>query len=150
MNNFFISLNWFLSIQMKNNTLNQKKDDFTSKRLDWSVIKPELKNKFGKDIYESWIKKIEFVNELHDYILISVSTRFIRDWITSRYLDQILQIVKSHNKNINRIEFIIRNSETENENNSIKKGTAINENVSFIKDTFALLSKGCPCLLFCD
>ena len=141
MNNFFISLNWFLSIQMKNNNLNQKTDSFTSKKLDWSIIKPELKNKFGKDIYESWIKKIEFVNELHDYILISVSTRFIRDWITSRYLDQILQIVRLHNRNINRIEFIIRNSETENENNSIKKDSTINENVSFIKDTYLQYSR---------
>ena len=32
--------------------------------------------------------------------MLSVSTRFIRVWITSRYLDQILQIVKLHKKNI--------------------------------------------------
>ena len=75
-----------------------------------------MKNKFGQEIYESWIRKIEFVNEFHDYILISVSTRFIRDWITSRYLDQILQLVKSKKKNINRIEFIIRNLEPEDLN----------------------------------
>ena len=114
---------------MKNNILNQKTDNFSSEKLDWLIIQPELKNKFGQDIYESWIRKIEFINEYSDYILISVSTRFIRDWITSRYLDQILQIVRSHNRNINRIEFIIRNSETGNENNSIKKDSTINENV---------------------
>ena len=46
------------------------------------------------DIYESWLKKIDFVEEFNNYILLSVPTRFIRDWITSRYLDQILQTVK--------------------------------------------------------
>ena len=121
---------------MKNNNLNQKTDNFTSKKLDWSVIQPEMKNKFGKDIYESWIKKIEFVNEFHDYILISVSTRFIRDWITSRYLDQILQLVKLYKKNINRIEFIIKNTESEEENILAKQHSITNENVSFIKDSY--------------
>ena len=121
---------------MENNNLNQKTDNFTSIKLDWSVIQPEMKNKFGKDIYESWIKKIEFVNEFHDYILISVSTRFIRDWITSRYLDQILQLVKLHKRNINRIEFIIKNTESEEENFLAKKHSITNENVSFIKDSY--------------
>ena len=121
---------------MENNNLNQKTDNFTSIKLDWSVIQPEMKNKFGKDIYESWIKKIEFVNEFHDYILISVSTRFIRDWITSRYLDQILQLVKLHKRNINRIEFIIKNTESEEENILAKQHSITNENVSFIKDSY--------------
>ena len=85
---------------MKNNILNQKTDDFLSRKLDWSFIQQEMKSKFGQGIYESWIKKIEFVNEFNDYVLISVSTRFIRDWITSRYLDQILQIIKSYKKNV--------------------------------------------------
>ena len=107
MHNLFFSLNWFLSTKMNNNILNQETKICSERKLDWSVIQSEMKNKFGKDIFESWIKKIEFVNEFNDYVLISVSTRFIRDWITSRYLDQILQIIKSYKKNINRIEFTI-------------------------------------------
>ena len=121
---------------MQKNILKQKTDNFSLKKLDWPFIQQEMKNKFGQEIYESWIRKIEFVNEFHDYILISVSTRFIRDWITSRYLDQILQLVKSKKKNINRIEFIIRNSEPEEENNIKKYDSRANENVSFIKDSY--------------
>ena len=121
---------------MKNNILNQKTDNFTSEKIDWINIQKEMQTKFGKDIYESLIKKIEFVNQFHDYILISVSTRFIRDWITSRYLDQILQIVKSHKKNINRIEFVIRDIDTVEKEINKKKDYEKNENVSFIKDTY--------------
>ena len=73
--------------------LNEKIDNFSSNKLDWSIIQTEMKNKLGIDIYESWLRKIEFVEELKNYVLLSVSTRFIRDWITSRYLDQILQII---------------------------------------------------------
>lgn len=126
---------------MKNNILNQKTDDFLSRKLDWSFIQQEMKSKFGQGIYESWIKKIEFINEFRDYILISVSTRFIRDWITSRYLDQILQLVKSNKKNIHRIEFIIRNSEPEEENTIKKYDSKTNENISFIKDSYLQYSR---------
>ena len=121
---------------MQKNILKQKTDNFSLKKLDWPFIQQEMQNKFGQEIYESWIRKIEFVNEFHDYILISVSTRFIRDWITSRYLDQILQLVKSKKKNINRIEFIIRNLEPEEENDIKKYDSRANENVSFIKDSY--------------
>ncbi len=136
MHNFLFSLNWFLSIQMQKNILKQKTDNFSLKKLDWPFIQQEMKNKFGLEIYESWIRKIEFVNEFHDYILISVSTRFIRDWITSRYLDQILQLVKTKKKNINRIEFVIRNLEPKEENDIKKYDSRANENVSFIKDSY--------------
>ena len=80
-------------------------------------------------------KKINFVEEFKNYILLSVSTRFIRDWITTRYLDEILRIIKEFNKNINRIELKI--NETNIENVQInKKFVNKNENISFIKDSF--------------
>ena len=123
---------------MKNNILNKETDNFASKKIFWPNIQTEMKNQFGKDIYESWIRKIEFVNEFNDYILISVSTRFIRDWITSRYLDQILKIVKSFKKNINRIEFIVRDIELDNKDISQKQisSNIDNEKISFIKDSY--------------
>ena len=124
---------------MKNNILYQKTENFSEKKLDWIIIQSVMKSKFGKGIYESWIKKIEFINEFNDYILISVSTRFIRDWITSRYLDQILQIVKLYKKNANRIEFIIKELEDNKiaqSHNEQEQSSETNANVSFIKDSY--------------
>ena len=77
-----------------------------------------MKEKFGKDIYDSWLRKISFEEEFNNYILLSVTTRFIRDWITSRYLDQILGIVKSYKSEISRIELSVNE---EQNNNEIKK-----------------------------
>ena len=89
------------------NTLTKKSANLSLKKIDWKKIQLDMKEKLGNDIYESWLKKIDFIDEFNNYILISVSTRFIRDWITSRYLDQILQIIKTHKKEIDRIEFTI-------------------------------------------
>jgi chromosomal replication initiator protein len=121
---------------MSNNNSTQKNINNSSVDcFDWNIIQKEMKNKLGSDIYESWLKKIDFVEEMNNYILLSVSTRFIRDWITSRYLDQILRIVKVYKKNLTRIEFKIT------EKKSIKnleenKTFESNKNVSFIKDTY--------------
>ncbi len=123
---------------MKKNLI-KNTENFVSKKIDWNKIQSEMKTKFGNDIFESWLKKIDFVEEFSNYILISVSTRFIRDWITSRYIDQILQIVKSFNRNISRIEFSI-NAKKENISKSVSNKTYDNftniENVSFIKDSY--------------
>ncbi len=122
---------------MKNNLQNKKS---LEKKIDWKNIKNEMREKFGNEIFESWIKKIELVEEFHNYILFSVSTRFIRDWIVSRYLDQILQTIKEYKKDLVRIEFTIKN----NKDNEIKESNVSsqnsietnNDNVSFIKDSY--------------
>ena len=120
---------------MKNN-LNQHLTNNSLNKINWEKIQKEMLATFGNDIYESWLKKIEFVEEQNNYILISVTTRFIRDWITSRYLDQILQIIKNFNKDISRIEFVLKekkeHEETQNVLNNINENL---ENVSFIKDS---------------
>ena len=125
---------------MKNNL--QNTSGIEEKKIDWKTIQNVMKDKFGGDIFDSWLKKIELIDEYKNYILISVSTRFIRDWITSRYLDQILQIVKSYKKEIIRIEFLVddkknsNNIEISNTVSNSKSEADIGYNVSFIKDSY--------------
>ena len=109
---------------MKNNLTNIKSDNIN--KIDWKLLQNEMKNKFGSEIYDSWLKKIDLVDEFKNYVLLSVSTRFIRDWITSRYLDQILQIIKLYKKDISRIEFVI------DENIMIKNNNEIKQDLSLI------------------
>ena len=79
---------------MNNTFINKNLENPKLQAFDWSVIQSEMKSKLGIDIYESWLKKISFVEEFNNYLLLSVPTRFIRDWITSRYLDQILYLLR--------------------------------------------------------
>ena len=125
---------------MKNN-LNNNSELIESKKIDWSVVQKEMRNNFGSDIYESWLKKINFVEEHQNYILISVATRFIRDWITSRYLDQILKLIKTHKKELNRIEFLISDSSKVAETENIINDKKIDNNISFLKDSHLQYSR---------
>ena len=119
---------------MKNN-LSKNPTSISQQKINWDDVQSRMKTSFGNDIYESWLRKLNFVEEFKNYVLLSVSTRFIRDWITSRYLDQILKIIRELNKNITRIELKIHEISDDNSddsNDSSKK----KENISFIKDSF--------------
>ena len=108
------------------------------KNFNWELIQKELRHQFGNEIYESWLKKIVFEESYPNYILVSVSTRFIRDWIVSRYLDQILKVIRKSKKEIIRIEFKIAEKTIENFQ---KNENNLNTNISFIKDSFIQFSR---------
>ena len=117
-------------------TNNQNIENFKSNSLEWRMVQAEMRDKLGSEVYESWLKKISFIEEFNNYILLSVPTRFIRDWITSRYLDQILQIIKNYKKDIVRIEFrIVEPDNSVKTNDDLEEGN-LKENVSFIKDSY--------------
>ena len=119
---------------MKNN-LSKNPTSISQQKINWDEVQSRMKTNFGNDIYESWLRKLNFVEEFKNYILLSVSTRFIRDWITSRYLDQILKIVRELNKNITRIELKIHEISDDNSDDSNDSSNK-KENISFIKDSF--------------
>ncbi len=122
---------------MNKSNINKNFSNPKIENLDWKLVQDQMKSKLGLDIYESWLKKINFVEEINNYVLLSVPTRFIRDWITSRYLDQILNIIRIFKKDIIRVEFKIIEQKFEiNQNEKNFKLLDNNENVSFLKDSY--------------
>ena len=119
----------------KNLSLNTEQLIKEEKTLNWVEVTSEIKNQLGKDIFESWIKNIELSKEYNHYVVLSVPTRFMRDWIVSRYADKILDIVKKFKKSIQRAEFVfenLNNGSTKEKNIELKGG---NNNVSLIEDS---------------
>ena len=123
---------------MSNSNINKNLDNLKNETLHWSAIQSQMKEKLGLEVYESWLKKISFIEEFNNYILLTVPTRFIRDWITSRYLDQILQIIKTYKKEIIRIEFKIADQKSNKETETKEEVQKFDnkENISFIKDSY--------------
>ena len=92
------------------NKLVKHENNFVSeeeKTINWSDLQSEFKKNFGDEIYNSWLKNVTLVKEFNDYLILAVPTRFFRDWIVSRYLDKILEIVKNFKLSLSRIEFKI-------------------------------------------
>jgi chromosomal replication initiator protein len=102
------------------------------KTLNWNEIQSSFQKIFGNEIYSSWLQKISLVKEYNDYLILGVPTRFFRDWIVSRYLDKILEQVKSFKLSLNRIEFkIIEENRGDTDFNKIDELSKVTE----IKDS---------------
>jgi len=118
----------------KNNT--KKQNVYISeeeKTLNWIEIQNAFKKTFGDEVYTSWLEKISFIKEYNDYLILGVPTRFFRDWIVSRYLDKILEQVKTFKLTLNRIEFRIIEENKNNQDlikiDEIKKVTEIKDSI---------------------
>ena len=130
----------------KNNI--KKQNVYTSeeeKTLSWDEVQNLFKKNFGSEIYNSWLQKISLVKEYNDHLILSVPTRFFRDWIVSRYLDKILELLKSLKLSLNRIEFKI--IEENKENNEFIKIDALSK-VTEIKDSILNYNRLNPNLNF--
>ena len=102
----------------------------SSIRDQWNIVLKKLNSEYGNEIFNSWIKNISIKNLDNDIIYFTVPTRFIRDWITSHYLDKIIYFLNQENPDIKRVKISIDNALTSNmlnlnkdissENNQIK------------------------------
>ena len=132
---------------MENKTI-KKQDALLSeeeKTINWEEIQAAFKKTFGSEVYNSWLQKISLLKEYNDYLVLGVPTRFFRDWIVSRYLDKILEQVKSFKLSLNRIEFKI--IEENRKNQELTKVDELNK-VSEIKDSILNYNRLNPNLNF--
>ncbi len=113
--------------------------------LNWQEIQNAFKKSFGSEVYNSWLEKISLVKEYNDYLILGVPTRFFRDWIVSRYLDKILEQVKSFKLSLSRIEFKI--IEENKQNQEFIKIDELNK-VTEIKDSILNYNRLNPNLNF--
>ena len=93
--------------------------------LDWNEVLKNIKTTFGNDIYESWIRNINLKKEFNHYVVLTAPTRFVRDWIVSRYADKILDIIKTFKKSIQRIEFLIEESKERSDKTDFRRDSQI-------------------------
>ena len=116
------------------------------KTIDWEIVQKQFDKNFGTEVYNSWLKDVSLIKGFNDYIILGVPTRFFRDWIVSRYLDKILELIKGLKKSIIRIEFKIV-EDVKNPNIENLKADAI-KNITEIKDSVLNYNRLNPNLTF--
>lgn len=58
----------------------------------WERISGKLNAKYGDAVFRSWLKPIRFLGSDEGRILLSVPTRFMREWIHTHYASDIRQL----------------------------------------------------------
>lgn len=80
----------------------------TEKQQIWGRIQSSLPEVFGETVYKGWLKFLSFEEDLGGKIILSVPSRFIRDWITSRYLKKLSEVWTQEDPQVHTIEIIAK------------------------------------------
>ncbi len=102
----------------------------------WGLVLKKLNSEYGNEVFNSWIKNITIRNLDEDVLNFTVPTRFIRDWITSHYLDKIIYFLNQENSQIKRVKISIDNSLSANMLNIDKQSNQLTKN-NFYKNSSA-------------
>jgi len=94
--------------------LNRQATQPLNLKEQWSNVLKKLNSEYGNEIFNSWIKNIKIHSQEDEVLIFTVPTRFIRDWITSHYLDKIIFFLNTENSEIKRVKINIDNTLTSN------------------------------------
>ena len=94
--------------------LNRQATQPLNLKEQWSNVLKKLNSEYGNEIFNSWIKNIKIHSQEDEVLIFTVPTRFIRDWITSHYLDKIIFFLNIENSEIKRVKINVDNSLTSN------------------------------------
>lgn len=71
-------------------------------------VRATLRARLGEDIYTSWFNALEFDDFDGTTVKVSVPVKFLRKWIQSHYLDELLTCCKAEFKTAERVEVNVR------------------------------------------
>ncbi|MFQ5939917.1 MAG: chromosomal replication initiator protein DnaA, partial [Alphaproteobacteria bacterium] len=74
----------------------------------WSRVRGRLRAEFGEAQFQSWLKPLSLAGIRGAQVAMSAPTRFLRDWVMSRYADRIRALWSGENPSIRSIAIDIR------------------------------------------
>jgi chromosomal replication initiator protein len=69
-----------------------------------------LRAKIGTEVYQSWFVRVQLEPSSESVIRLSVPTTFLRTWINSHYLDDLLELWQKESPSVLKIEMVVRSA----------------------------------------
>jgi len=76
----------------------------------WARVRGKLRGEFGDAAFKSWLKPLTFKSSRDGVVYLSVSTRFMRDWVRSHYGDRLHELWRDEDEGIRGIEIVIESA----------------------------------------
>lgn len=70
----------------------------------WKRTQNQLRMLYGEAVFNSWIGFLKFISSGNGEILLSVPTKFIKEWISIHYADKILSLWQSEDDTIHSLD----------------------------------------------
>ncbi len=70
----------------------------------WARIRVRLQTEVGDAEYRTWLRQMTLAGIDGDEVTVTLPTRFLRDWVTSRYGDRIKALWQAENPAVRRVD----------------------------------------------
>ncbi len=74
----------------------------------WQKTRKILRSMLGEEVYESWFNTCGAEQYSEGTLVLSVPVKFLRSWIQSHYLEEVLNCARAEFKDIERVEVELR------------------------------------------
>src|ERR1700730_10017462 len=98
-------------ILMSNSFSAKKQSDMTGTDQErWQRVKDRLRTELGEDVFTSWFARMELETVDQGAVRLSVTTRFLRNWIQSHYSEKVLSNWQAEEPAVTRLELSVRSA----------------------------------------
>ena len=74
----------------------------------WERVLRRLRAELGEDVYASWFRCLELVERNGATLVLSVPTKFLRNWIQQHYAERILAQIGREIADVERLQIVLR------------------------------------------
>ena len=73
----------------------------------WRRVRARLQAELGEATFNSWFKQIDLIGIADGRVMLSVPTRFIRNWIVSHYADRLAKLWADEDEDFARVDILV-------------------------------------------
>jgi|TARA_B100000315_G_scaffold207287_1_gene202020 chromosomal replication initiator protein len=77
----------------------------------WGRVRARLRSEVGDAAFNSWLRPLTLASSSDDQVVMTVPTRFMRDWVVSNYADKLRLLWSDENTGVASVEIYVRQAE---------------------------------------
>jgi len=93
---------------LRGGIMGEGKDHNKAHAKSWERISKQLQAQLGADVFNTWCKRLKFHTLEGGVVYLSVPTRFLKNWIASKYQEKLLELWQAEDTSVLRVDVTIR------------------------------------------
>ena len=74
----------------------------------WERVRERLRTSYGEAIFKSWLQPLKLADVKNGQVMITVPTRFMREWIVTHYADNILRFWCQEDQTVHSVDIFVK------------------------------------------
>src|ERR1700754_3060922 len=87
------------------NSLQSRRPDHFAR---WERVRERLRVSYGEAIFKSWLQPLKLADVKNGQVMITVPTRFMREWIIAHYAENILRFWCQEDQGVHSVDIFVK------------------------------------------